>query len=335
MANRSNRMVEFLKSRVEKGTRAWKRASLTAKSYLLQEAESTSRLAKIDWCKEKGIQVMSLQHDGIMMGIGPERYEEARKGMSQSATKASGYNVEVVIKGIEEKNGGGSKEGAWDMPPLRATRTPERRGGKNREVLSTGGILLPPRGGWESEEDEKNGLLYRDDSEDEDTNVMLHEAWAGGTSHRSYGQASDIQHGTPNLGETIPATEEPGAEAAPERGTGATDPDKILRKWAASAGLSHTNGLHYRDDSEDEDMSTMLNATWIEEGTLHGERDQGNHIGNNIPEREETVSTMKAGTPDAGTGPERGEAAGTGTDVDELLRRWATSVGLSHTYRKG
>ena len=111
MADRSKRMVEFLQSRVEKGTRAWDRASLTAKSYLLQEAESTSRLAKLEWCKEERIPVLSLQHDGVMIGIGAERHEEARRGMSKSATEASGYNVEVVVKGIKEKNRGGGREG--------------------------------------------------------------------------------------------------------------------------------------------------------------------------------------------------------------------------------
>ena len=179
MADRSKRMVEFLQSRVEKGTRAWKRASLTAKSYLLQEAESTSRLAKLEWCKEERIQVMSLQHDGIMLGIGAERHEEARKGMSKSATEASGYNVEVVVKGITEKGKGGAGEEVWDMPALRATQMTERRRGGHRETLSTGGIPLPPRGGWDSEEDGINRTLYRDDSEDEGTNTMLHEVWLG------------------------------------------------------------------------------------------------------------------------------------------------------------
>jgi hypothetical protein len=81
MAKESERMVEFLQSKVEKDTRAWKRASLTAKSYLLQEAESASRLAKMDWCKGGSIKVMSLQHDGIMIEVDEGRYEEARKGI--------------------------------------------------------------------------------------------------------------------------------------------------------------------------------------------------------------------------------------------------------------
>ena len=65
------------------------------------------------------------------------------------------------------------------MPALRATQTTERRRGGHRETLSTGGIPLPPRGGWDSEEDGVNRTLYRDDSEDEGINTMLNEAWLG------------------------------------------------------------------------------------------------------------------------------------------------------------
>jgi hypothetical protein len=36
MAGGSARMVEYLQSRVEEGTRSWRKASLTTKSYLLQ-----------------------------------------------------------------------------------------------------------------------------------------------------------------------------------------------------------------------------------------------------------------------------------------------------------
>jgi len=206
MASKSNRMVEFLQSRVEKGTRAWNRASLTAKSYILQEAEFTSRLAKIEWCKEERISIRGLQHDGIMVEIGPERFEEARKGMSKSATKASGYNVEVVIKGIEEKHREGNKEGAWDMPPLKATQTPERRGERLRVTLSTGGIPLPPRGGWDSEEEEISIAPYRDESEDEGTNTMLNEVWAneiptieGGNRRGVTEEDEPHDHGAPEV----------------------------------------------------------------------------------------------------------------------------------------
>ena len=98
MATHSESMVEYLRSRVDEGTRAWRKAPLTVKSYLLQEAESTSRLAKVRWCEGRGIRVMSLQHDGIMVKVEKDRYEEIRDGMSQSASVACGYEVEVVVK---------------------------------------------------------------------------------------------------------------------------------------------------------------------------------------------------------------------------------------------
>ena len=160
MADRSARMVEYLQSRAEKSTRSWRKAGLTTKSYLLQEAEATSRLAKAEWCREKGLEVTSLQHDGIMIGMETSRYEEASKGMSAAATKACNYKVEVVVKGIKEE---------WDLPPLRATQESGR--GKGRE-LSTGGIPLPPKGAG----------TYNDESEDEDMNEMLNAAWGLGTN---------------------------------------------------------------------------------------------------------------------------------------------------------
>ena len=43
-------------------------------------------------------------------------------------------------------------------------------------------------------------------------------------------------------------------------------------------------------------------------GSTHHHTRNGNHIGNGIPEQEETVSAMEEGTPDAETIPERGEA---------------------------
>ena len=169
MADRSTRMVEYLQSRVETGTMSWRKAGLTTKSYLLQEAEATSRLAKAEWCREKGLEVTSLQHDGIMIDMEANIYEEASKGMSAAATKACRYTVEVVVKGVK---------GEWDLPPLRATQESGR--GKGRE-LSTGGIPLPPIG----------ATTYKDDSEDEDMNEMLNTAWGLGTNE-DMSEAGDV-----------------------------------------------------------------------------------------------------------------------------------------------
>ena len=174
MAGRSTRMVEYLQSRVETGTTSWRKASLTTKSYLLQEAEAMSRLAKAEWCRERGLEVTSLQHDGIMIDMKENMYEEASKGMSAAATKTCRYTVEVVVKGVK---------GGWDLPPLRATQESGR--GKGRE-LSTGGIPLPPM-----------GSTYKDDSEDEDMNEMLNIVWGLGTNKDAHeaGDADETPHG--------------------------------------------------------------------------------------------------------------------------------------------
>ena len=147
---------------MDSGLDAWRKAGLTTKSYLLQEAEATSRLAKSEWCRQQGLVVTSLQHGGIMIEMGTERYTEARKGMSAAATEACKYEVEVAVKEIKEE---------WELPPLRATQESGR--GKGRE-LSIGGIPLPPRG----------ANTYRDDSEDEDMNEMLNMAW-GSNEYRN------------------------------------------------------------------------------------------------------------------------------------------------------
>ena len=213
MAKGSERMVEFLQSKVEKDTRAWKRASLTAKSYLLQEAESTSRLAKMDWCKGEGIRVTSLQHDGIMIEVDEGRYEEARKGMSRSATRACGYEVEVVVKGISaaetQVEEAVEEEGCedWDLGPLRSTHAAEGGGGKERRTTNR----------W-------------DESEDDDMNTLLQNAWA----EEAPGHMTPPTLQSTLL--TLPAElEEADPVTLPE-----TAIEAKMRKWAESVGLSHT-----------------------------------------------------------------------------------------------
>ena len=71
----AKRMIECIRSVQNVGSKKWDKASLTAKSYILQEAEATSREAKLWECKKRGIQVGSLQHDGILCYVRKE--EEA------------------------------------------------------------------------------------------------------------------------------------------------------------------------------------------------------------------------------------------------------------------
>ena len=72
----------------------------TLKSYMLQEeAEAASREAKIRWCEQAGVRVVSLQHDGIVAIVGAgEESDSAAKGMAREATAACGYGVKVIPK---------------------------------------------------------------------------------------------------------------------------------------------------------------------------------------------------------------------------------------------
>ena len=71
----------------------------TLKSYMLQEAEAASREAKIRWCEQAGVRVVSLQHDGIVAIVGSgEESDRAAEGMAREATAACGYSVKVIPK---------------------------------------------------------------------------------------------------------------------------------------------------------------------------------------------------------------------------------------------
>ena len=74
-------MIECIRSVQDVNSKKWGKASLTAKSYILQEAEATSREAKLWECKKRGIQVGSLQHDGILCYVRKEEEAEAYSEM--------------------------------------------------------------------------------------------------------------------------------------------------------------------------------------------------------------------------------------------------------------
>ena len=71
----------------------WPKRALTAKSYLLQEAEGLSRQAKEVWAARRGdVRVINLQHDGVMVmlpeGMSPT---DAASGMAAACTDVLGY----------------------------------------------------------------------------------------------------------------------------------------------------------------------------------------------------------------------------------------------------
>ena len=69
MAERSASMIECIRSRLHPSSDKWRKAPLTAKSYILQEAEATARCAKIAELRSEGIPIFNLQHDGIIAGV--------------------------------------------------------------------------------------------------------------------------------------------------------------------------------------------------------------------------------------------------------------------------
>ncbi len=76
---------------------AREKASQTAQSYILQEAEAVSRFAKISQCESLGLRVTNLQHDGITTMLHPSlSHEQVAAHVSRAATAGSGYRVVVV-----------------------------------------------------------------------------------------------------------------------------------------------------------------------------------------------------------------------------------------------
>ena len=97
MESRLTSMVDFIRAGRRPGSREYKKAGRTAKSYILQEAEATARNAKVAWCHANGLRVTDLQHDGIMVGELPGHLtcEHVTHALSRAASDACGYHVVV------------------------------------------------------------------------------------------------------------------------------------------------------------------------------------------------------------------------------------------------
>ena len=103
MEARSGSMTDMVSALTKPGTRAREKVGRTTQSYILQEAEAVSRLAKIRRGRDLGIRVVNLQHDGIAT----ERFEGGRAPahiahlMGEAASGAAGYRVVVVDETLE------------------------------------------------------------------------------------------------------------------------------------------------------------------------------------------------------------------------------------------
>ena len=78
----------------------WHKRALTAKSYLLQEAEGISRRAKLAWAARRGdVRVANLQHDGIVVALPTTvQAEGVAAGMTAACSEVLGYEQPVCEK---------------------------------------------------------------------------------------------------------------------------------------------------------------------------------------------------------------------------------------------
>ena len=96
MADSAPRMLEMVQDmRRKQGPAGGERRTL--KSFLLQEGEAASRQAKCRWCRERGIDIYQLQHDGIVVGKRVDGGYVAGE-MSEAASAACGMKVVVQVE---------------------------------------------------------------------------------------------------------------------------------------------------------------------------------------------------------------------------------------------
>ena len=104
LAAASPRMLAYVTEHMKPSERARaNKPALRMKSYLLQEAEAVSREAKVNWCREQGLRVLNLQHDGIFVESLPAGLAAAEVAelLGAAASRAAGYEVIVAAEWVE------------------------------------------------------------------------------------------------------------------------------------------------------------------------------------------------------------------------------------------
>ena len=136
----------------------------TLKSYLLQECEAMSRNAKISWAEREGCKWISLQHDGVVIGLrAGMTKEEACVGLTSACGAALGYRQPVEVK---EMCGGVVPESygqtPWMAPPVVSARVAVGRNQQGRKgvgfVLSMGQVRRERRRESEDPSAATNGI---------------------------------------------------------------------------------------------------------------------------------------------------------------------------------
>ena len=93
--NKMAAMYEMVKS--WRHSREGSHPDRTTASYVFQEAEGISRLAKLWWARVRGHKVQNLQHDGVILTTGTDIQPQAvARAMTAVCTHALGYAQPVA-----------------------------------------------------------------------------------------------------------------------------------------------------------------------------------------------------------------------------------------------
>ena len=88
---------------LERDRRRLREPERTMCSYVWQEAEGLSRIAKLEWCTRHGHVAHNLQHDGVIIQLGgrrPPTAAAAAADLSAVCTHALGYPQPVEVKDL-------------------------------------------------------------------------------------------------------------------------------------------------------------------------------------------------------------------------------------------
>ena len=104
MNSRATATLEFVRRMRQPGSAQYAKAEKTVKSYLLQEAEAASREAKMAWCVQHGVRVMSQQHDGVLCAPAEGRaWMDLARELTAASREWCGFEVDVEAKQIVDR----------------------------------------------------------------------------------------------------------------------------------------------------------------------------------------------------------------------------------------
>ena len=119
IAQKAPAALEFVKHAASEKEASNFKTGMTLQSYVLQEAEAVARYHKLSWCEQNGREVLSLQHDGIIVRKRDgEDGEVAATAMTEYVRREAGFDVKIKHEDMQQVQGHDDEEEEWDMPPL-------------------------------------------------------------------------------------------------------------------------------------------------------------------------------------------------------------------------